>query len=391
MSDPRVSLTLLVAMGFLIMACGADVSVVDTRSVSDPDVRLIEESRVRLTGPDGGPLFRVNSATIWRDRIIISESSAYRLLAYSFDGELLSILGRTGSGPGEFESVSMVQAIGGRLRVFDRTLSRITEFDEDGVIAATFKLSIPAPFVTADVMGFLADGRPVGLLSRFPVPVKSGQVVRRTGTLAVFDSVGSFVKALATVPVASVYAEPYGQAGERQVVMPFGKRTGVVTIGTTVAISDGTDWAIQLIDVDTGLESSLAPPGSFVPLELTAPYVASVREQKRGVNREIRRFLDRAGVPAFLPPYGWVGLQPVRPLVAAVDDGTLWAAMVTSPGAGARWRVFGGAGSVGIAVSSAPVELLAVTRSIAVTKRYDSDEVEAIDVFRVEGNRSFGS
>ena len=370
--------------GLLATACESDMPLRDAPSVINADLHVME-GVTRLAGPDGTPLFGVSSATILRGQVIIAESSASRLLAYSPDGELLSTLGRGGSGPGEFQSVGMVQAVGGRLRVFDRTLWRITEFDEDGVLTATVNLLIPAPFATGDVVGFLADGRSVVLLSRFPVPVKSGKVVRRTGILAVFDSAGAFVNTLATVPVSEVYAEPYGRAGERQIVIPFGKRTGVVTIGTTVAISDGTDWAIRLIDADTRITFSLTPPGSFVPKKLPAPHLALIREQRRDVNRDIRRFLGRAGVPDYLPPYGWAGLRPVAPLVAAADDGSLWVAMVTGPGEGARWRVFGGAADIRIAASSAPVELLAVNGGIAVTKRYDSNDVEFIEVSRVHG------
>ena len=174
-----------------------------------------------------------------------------------------------------------------------------------------------------------------------------------------------------------------GRAGERRTAVPLGKLTAAVVFGNTLAISDGTDWTIRLIDVDTRAESFYLPPGRFSPTDVTPQYLSAIRERRRGLNRDIRRFLDRAGVPSSLPPYGWSGLRPVAPLVAA-RDGSLWAALVTGPGEGTQWRIFGSTAGVLIAASTAPIELLAVGGGIAVTKGYDSLGVEHIEVRSVE-------
>lgn len=340
---------------------------------------LVEEPLARLKGPEGVPLFGVTSATFLGDRIVIAESSANRLLVYSFDGELLAILGGAGSGPGEFRSIGLIQTAGVRLRVFDWQLRRTTEFDQDGLVTRTLNLSIPEAFAAGNVIGFLPDGTSIGFLWPFPVPVTRGQVVRRTAVLGLFDSTGAFRRRLGTVPGSERYAEPWGRGGERRIALTFGKLTGAVVLGGSVAISDGTDWAIKLIDVDTGTESSYSPPGHFSPTEPTPPYLAVIREKRRGMDRDTRRILERAGVPNSLPPYGWSGSRPVAPLVAA-QDGLLWAALSTAPGAGSQWRVFGGSAGMLIAASVVPTELLAVRDGVGITKRYDSLDVEFIEV-----------
>lgn len=279
--------------------------------------------------------------------------------------------------------MGLVQAVGVRVMAFDWELRRITEFNRDQIVTQTVNLSIPQPFAAGSVIGFLPDGRSIGLLWPSPVPVTTGQVVRRTAVLGLFDSTGAYRDSLVSVLGSERYAEPFGRAGERRIVMPFGKVTGAVVLGNTVAVSDGTDWAIKLIDVDTGAESFFSPPGHFSPTELTPQYLAVIRERRRGMNRDTRRLLDRAGVPRYLPPYGWSGSRAVAPLVAA-QDGSLWAALVTAPGAGAQWRVFRGTARMLIAISSVPMELLAVGGGIAVTKRYDSLGVEFIETRKVE-------
>ena len=356
----------------------------DASGVGEADICLEEQALKTLMGPEGAPLFGVTSATILDDGVVIAESSAHRLLKYSFDGELLSRLGRSGSGPGEFRSIRLVQAIGDRLMVFDQELRRITDFGQDGVVNRVVNLSVPQPFAAGRVIGFLPDGRSIGYLWTFPPPVKTGKVLRRSTVLALFDSTGVLTERLGTVPASELYAEPFGRAGERQTVVPFGKRTGSVVLDTSVAVSDGTDWAIRLINLDTGAESFLLPPGRFSPTELTPEYLAAIRERKRGLNWNTRRFLDRVTVPSSLPPYGWSGSRPVPPLVAA-RDGSLWAALVTAPGEGARWRVFvGGTTEIRMAASAARVELLALGGGIAITKRYDSHDVEFIELRKVQ-------
>ena len=197
--------------------------------------------------------------------------------------------------------------------VFDGELRRITEFDENGVVTRTVNLSIPPPFVAVEVIGFLPDGRSIGLLWTFPVPATSGQILRRAAVLGMFDSAGAFEDRLATVVASELYVEPFGRGGEQQIEMPLGKRTGSVVLGNSVAISDGTDWAIKLIDVDTRAESSFSPPGRFALTELTPQYLAVIEAQRRGVDRDTRRFMERAGMPGYLPPYGWSGSRPVAP------------------------------------------------------------------------------
>lgn len=315
------------------------------------------------------------------DRIVIADTGNRRLLWYDLGGTLVLERDRTGEGPGEFQRLSSLHVSGGRLRAYDQALRRVTEFDKDGALVSTYTFSsLPTPFVAAFVAGFMADGRAVALLHEFPTPPSSGQVMRSSVTVALFDSVGNFAFQVGVVPSSEFYAEPYGRAGAKQSVLPFGKQTNVAPFGNTIAITDGTDWAVKLVDVNTRDESYVSPLGDYVPEEADSAQLAHAQTVSRSFD-DTDAFPDRIS----LPPYGWLGFRRIEHFLVVADDGSLWAAMVTGPGEGARWRVFGKSGDIRIATSAEPVELLAISEGIAVTKRYSQLDEEVIEIAKVEG------
>jgi hypothetical protein len=64
------------------------------------------------------------------------------------------VIGRTGSGPGEYRSVlALSYTPTGALRVFDILQNRLLEFGSDGRVLATAVVPVPAGFVTAAFVG----------------------------------------------------------------------------------------------------------------------------------------------------------------------------------------------------------------------------------------------
>jgi len=360
---------------------GADAESTTTKVAAD--FRLSHVGRLTLEPPAGSSFFRVNYGAVVGNRIVIADTGNRRLLWYDLGGNLVFERDRSGEGPGEFRALSSLHVSGGRLRAYDQALRRVTEFGRDGALVSTYTISsLPTPFVAAFVAGFMADGRAVALLHEFPTPPSQGQVMRSSVTVALFDSVGAFAFQVGTVPSSEFYAEPFGQAGMRQAALPFGRQTNVVPFGSRIAISDGTDWGVKLVDVDSGAESFVSPIGDYVPEEPDSA-------QRAHAQRVSRDFDDSGAFPGVvsLPPYGWLGFRRIEHFLVVADDGSLWSAMVTGPGEGARWRVFGKSVDIRIAESAEPVELLAISGAIAVTKRYSPLDEEVIEVVEVEGRR----
>ena len=71
-------------------------------------------------------LHRVAAAAVLDDRIVIADAGNRRLLLMSADGAVTDSLGRRGSGPGEFQWIHSVFAIGDTVIAFDAFQSRVT-------------------------------------------------------------------------------------------------------------------------------------------------------------------------------------------------------------------------------------------------------------------------
>jgi len=303
--------TLVVLAAFFLVLCGDEE---DARSLSGGrivlesrvDLHPVDASRLTLGGPGGKSLFGVRNAVVLGDQIVVAEAA--RLFWYSLGGELLFEVGSKGDGPGEFRKISSFHFAEGLVRVYDRTLRRITEFGEDGELVSVRRLLVPSPFVGVDIVGYLSDGRAVALLFRSRSRPTHGQVVRDPAVVAILDAAGASMVPLASILYDELYIEPYGRSGQLQMTLPFGKGTGVAVLGASVAISDGNSWAIMVVNAETGKESFLVPPGNYAPTELLPSQLAYVqgRSYVELLNRRVSNEQPFRGL-LFEPPYGWSG------------------------------------------------------------------------------------
>ena len=106
--------------------------------------------RIRLEQPESAIVVRVSGVAVLNDgRIAVGDASEGKVKLYSRAGELLRVIGRKGSGPGEFQTPRRVQQDErGRLHVFDTQLSRVTVLAPDSALVRT---------VTPDSVGYATD------------------------------------------------------------------------------------------------------------------------------------------------------------------------------------------------------------------------------------------
>jgi hypothetical protein len=95
------------------------------------------------------PIVRVSGLALSPDRrLALGDASEGNVKRFDVRGRLLAVLGRSGSGPGEFQQPRFPRFDGdGRLFVGDGQLNRITEFDPGGTLVRTIPLDGMTPMM----------------------------------------------------------------------------------------------------------------------------------------------------------------------------------------------------------------------------------------------------
>ncbi len=351
--------------------------------LNDAQARLVEESSVVLADPSTGYLNGVDGATFLGDKIVVAEAGEYRIVAFSVDGELLWRAGRHGSGPEEFEDMSGIATVGDHVLVFDSYRRRISKFDSNGNLTSTTEVNIDAdiieqfPFAGDGV--FLSDGRIAIQLIEFPeLTIEFPRIEHDPDVFALFDDSGNFTKYTNKILGSEYYKGPTKRGGFVSGSLTYGKRTGVVAVGSQLVVSEGADWSLRYIDVDSDEESVWTPSVQRLLRQVT-------QSMRDAAALETEEFPSLKGMLDFLPthlsPYGWMGVRPVEPLVTSLN-GDVWGALSVQPGEGSRWNVISDEGSYEVS-SQKPRELLALGRGRVLTKRYNDLDVETIEVLAI--------
>lgn len=188
------------------------VGVVAANQAEPPRYRVSAEPRLQIGSAHDGEsgLHLVTGAIRLADgRFVVANAGTRELKFFDSTGVHLGSTGQHGDGPGDFEHISLVGALGdGRIAAMDMVLGRVSVFSADGVHERTYRVSsaIGETGSRIEMYGFLADGTLVGL-----------QEVAGEGTEARYGDYPASVLIYGAPVVQPVLMDTLGQA------VPFGR------------------------------------------------------------------------------------------------------------------------------------------------------------------------
>ena len=155
-------LSSVLAVAFLALAaCGPGSQTTEACSVRDSagvrivefsaptaERRVVDQPLIVIGNVDGDPaheLFRVSTAFLSSDeRVVVANAGTHEIRVFDSFGRHLRSIGGPGEGPGEFQSLDVVEELGdGRFAVLDVDLRRITIFGKEGEFLLTGRSSCP--------------------------------------------------------------------------------------------------------------------------------------------------------------------------------------------------------------------------------------------------------
>lgn len=315
--------------------------------------------RFTLDGTEGGrqPFYQITGVVALRDGIVVANAGTHELRFYGRDGSLRSVVGRQGSGPGEFRIITWIQVLpGDSLLAYDGGQRRMSLWTARGEYVRDIPVVFGMPRVEP---GFLAiPASPLGMFSdrEFyfigsvairPAPElqrATGPLVRSTLTMQESDTIAN----LAVMDMQPVADD--GRPRMREIAFPrmlryaFGEGE--------FAITDGADYRIDRYSRTGRLQTSVRVERK--------PVVVSRRDRELYLGEK----RDRPGDVLFgaeFPAYSDLWYD---------RDGRLWAGLYRRPSAEERlWDVFDSAGKLLITLR-APASLQLVAA--------DADQVYAI-------------
>jgi len=165
-------------------------------------------------------LFGVRSVAPLSDgRLAIADGGNHRVLVVSRNGAVLSSMGRRGAGPGEFQHLLHLQALGDTLVTFDSGLGRVSVWLADG----TFLDSHSLPQYRGQPLVFRGAVSATEYLASARVLDSAGAgLIPRTAELVVVDGPGRTTTNLSATPWSYEYLfVSEGGAGATSYEVPF--------------------------------------------------------------------------------------------------------------------------------------------------------------------------
>jgi hypothetical protein len=319
----------------------------------------------RIEGPEldiGGidaeepyALFRVTDAILLNDgRIAIGSSASDDIRYFDRSGVHLRTSGRTGEGPGEYQSVSLLlPGLADSLLVVDGTTRRVSVLDPAGEFARVVNIGEAA--VIPRVVGRFADGSLLAAPAMIMGPEElagSDDVMRPPFTLvriepdgAVGDTLGEFPGAERIIRVTT----SNGQLTSVNVIqLPFAKSPTFAVHGVVLYAGSQDGPEIRVHGIDGALQRIIRT--GRAPERVTEAHLdAQFRAQLEAMPEELRadwqareRDLD---LPhgELVPPYGEITTD---------SEGNLWVSDYDDPtGPPPAWTVYSPDGAVAARVA----------------------------------------
>jgi hypothetical protein len=265
-----------------------------------PAVELVPVVDIAGVTATGEPVLKwALSATRLRDRIIVVDEVAEKLLFFDLGGHLVRAVEHSrGTQPGELHLPSWVgRCASGQLFVFDDNLSRITIFDSSAKFVRYFR---PPPFtqrISCSERGNLAT---MAIPARKPYTIWT--LEPGFAPIQFFDTTGHYTSIL-----------PQIAAGEAR---PAGRTTSIAMSNDRLYVGTADSGVVDVYDLSARRIGTL-DAGIRPRLMTRAEYESIVRRQlsRRAVPDSVQRAVLEAPMPTHHPSY-----QDLH----AAPDGTLW-------------------------------------------------------------------
>ena len=302
----------------------------------------VELSAVEVDAVLEGPIYPlagVSGAALLSDRrIVVADSGSSRLAIVTPAGVRRSVFGRLGEGPGEFRSVTSVEAgRGDTLYVFDERLQRLSVYAPDGTLARV-TLVAPTAGLRFAAVGQLGD--PYSWYAKEAPSVLSSGVGRDRTSVVLLDWTLQRAREITSVPdMVTGSVTMAGQVATRFV--PFTPRALVAHAGWCLYVMSSDEGRVSVFQWDGSQVASVSAPASprrVTPADKDAWVEDAVRDVPPEAAAEARSALESLPHPPTFPLYEDM---------LADDLGYVWLReFATRAGSGRRWIVLGRRGAV---------------------------------------------
>lgn len=345
---------------------------------------LDDTPELRIGVVDGDPhyqFFRIVGAWRFADgRLAVVDGGTYELRYYDASGRFLSALGGRGAGPGEFQQVDRLDVTGDSLRIFDRSLQRISIFTIDGGFIRSFGLPGVVESPRPEPRGWFADG---SFLIDATIPFWEGEpqtgiqlsragYYRLSAAGAVLDTVGQFVQGQHYIEV--------DDRGMSSIGLPFARRSATATGADRFYFGTSESYEIQAFRPDGQLEALIRRVHETLPVrpEDLSNYIRERQRYVSGENarRRMEAMFRGLPIPATMPAHGDMLLDV---------EGNLWVEDYQPAGTERpRWAVFSGGGRwLGTVELPARFEPFQIGVDFILGQRVDELDVQYLEVYRL--------
>lgn len=263
-------------------------------------------------------------------QIVVATGGTSELRFFDKSGNWLRSVGRSGQGPGEFESLGWLGlSPGDSLKTYDWSLRRLSVFSPTGEFVRSCLLASPGPARGSVPRASLPGGAVLVSTTPFVMPGAASGVIRDTAPLLIYGETGAPIDSFGDFPGSEALIE----GTERSVTVmryPFGK-------ALVVAVSERHD-AIYLGSEERPEVSQWTTDGRLLRIvRWQAPAIPVTDKDKEAYLQELKesagtaqggpesgvvQMLRKASLPAHKPAYAGV---------VSGARGTLWVQTYTEP------------------------------------------------------------
>lgn len=314
-------------------------------------------------------------------RIVVANGGSRELRFFDAAGTWIRSVGRSGSGPGEFNSLGWLHVgTADSLLTYDWGQLRVSVFSPDGQYQRSYMLGPDGGGGTLRPQAALADGAIIASTQSSVEMNSAAPGVRRdTSLLLLFDAQGRLLDSLGRFPGS----ESWINRTERSMSVqnrPFGKQLTVRAHANAVYVGSADTHELTVLESSGRAQRTLRWSASLEPIspEVVEAYVnATVADAPSEHRAAAIEMLKRAPYPPAMPAFA---------TFVVAEDGTVWVGRYLARGQGERstFDVLDAAGTIlGSVEMPARFTPSQVTRDRVLGTWRDEDDVVHIRVYRL--------